>query len=140
MVESAKHYFDTKSRKIRNRPKLESLYKKSAENYKNHFGDSDYIGILIRNLRVTLIDGYCREVLRDAYHDAIRVQLCKIYLEYKRLLKILPMDVYKDTFENSDERGRRMVDDNENIENIEFIPTVDEIMRIKGFKEDEKEN
>lgn len=137
IVESAKFYFDTKSKKIRNRQKLDGVYKRIAEKYKKPFGETDYIGILMRNLRVSLVDGYCQEVLRDAYHDAIKVQLCKVYSEYRRVLKIVPVDVYKDTFEMADDKPRVMVDE---FLNIEFMPTVEEIMKLKGFRDEDKEN
>lgn len=140
VVDSSKYYFDTKSRKTRNRQRLEGAYKRIAEKYKGHFAESDYIGIIIRNLRIMLLDGYCREVLRDAYHDAIKVQLCKIFMEYKRLLKIVPIDVYKDTFEGGEDRNRQILNESGEVTNIEFIPSVEEIMKMRGFKEEDREN
>ena len=140
VVESSKFYFDTKSRKIRNRPKLEGVYKRIAEKHKHYFGETDYIGILVRNLRVNLIDGYCREILRDSYHDAIRLQLCKVFAEYRRVVKITSREVYKEAFEISDEKGRTVLDDLGNVQNIEFMPSIDEIMKLKGFREEDKEN
>lgn len=138
VVEVSKGYFDTKSRKIRNRPRLEGAYKRIAEKIKNFFIESDHIGILMRNLRVLLVDGYCREVIRDAYHDAIKIQLCKVSQEYHRVLSIVPIDVLHDTYEGYEDRPKSILD-GESI-NVEFVPTVDEIMKLKGFRDEDREN
>lgn len=138
VVEASKGYFDTKSRKIRNRPRLEGAYKRIAEKIKTFFVESDHIGILMRNLRVLLVDGYCREVIRDSYHDAIKVQLCKVSQEYNRVLRIVPIDVLNDTFEAYDDKPKAILD-GESI-NVEFVPTIDEIMKLKGFRDEDREN
>lgn len=138
VVDGSKNYFDTKARKMRNRQRMEGAYKRIAEKLKSFFLETDHIGILIRNLRVLIVDGYCREVLRDAYHDAIRVQICKVSHEYRRLLKLVPIDVLSDTFDGNDEKAKSIID-GETV-NIEFVLTVDEIMKLKGFKEDDREH
>jgi hypothetical protein len=48
------------------------------------------------------------------------------------------MDVLNDTFEASDDRPKSILDGE--VVNVEFILTVDEIMKIKGFREEDREH
>lgn len=137
--EAAKYYLDIKVRKMRHRAKVESAYKRIAEKYRHILDDNEHLPIVLRNVRSNLVDGYCKEVLRDVYHDAIKIQTIKVLQEYRRLLRVVPPKVYQETFESVDNelRPRVFVGEDGDIVNVEYIPSTEDILGLKGFREED---
>ncbi|CAG9310909.1 unnamed protein product [Blepharisma stoltei] len=137
--EASKFFLDIKIRKMRHRVKVENAYKRIAEKYKQILDENDHLPLVLRNVRANLIDGYCKEVLRDVYHDAIKIQIIKILHEYRRMMKIVPSNVYQEQFEGIEDelRPRVFVGEDGEIVNIEHIPSTEEILAMKGFKEED---
>ena len=95
-------FIDCRKFKAAHRESMKNNYNRILQKYINALGEkSPFLDIISRMLVSALVNGYCREILKDIYTTSIKIHIIKISQELKRLLRTLPPDLYKEHFSNT---------------------------------------
>jgi len=137
VMDAGKHYFSLKDKKMNHRPNSEEAYKRILGKYKNVLRESPMLPLIMRNLRARVVDGYCREVLRETYHYAIKVQTIKVLREFRSTLRILPREEFSNYFDSQEHQV--LVDENGIIKNIKYLPSTEDILEIQVLSDQDKQ-
>ncbi|CAG9315550.1 unnamed protein product [Blepharisma stoltei] len=136
LSEASMFGFDIKHKKLNHRENLENNYKRIAEKYKTIF-EEENLHLVLRYTRCLCVQAYCNEVLREAYHDSIKLQVIKVLSEYCLLLKLVPEDLYN-AFVEENPKPNQLIDEEGKIVNILYIPTIEDILALPSFTNNEK--
>ena len=123
-------FFDFKKIKVSYRDNMRENYIRIIAKYYSVLGEkSPYHEIVSRHLLALLVNGYCREILREIYVQSIKIHIIKTTQQLKRLIRIVPSDLYKQYFHSFE-----MFDNDKNIVNITSIPTIEYILSMPGVQ------
>lgn len=93
---------------------------------------SEYYDNVLRFILAQVVNGYCREVLRDAYVHCIKVHLIKISYESKRVLAVVPASL-RDQIQES-----LLIDKDLKIPTLLSIPSIEQILSLPGIQSDDQ--
>lgn len=133
LTESSLFQFDVKVKKMYHRTSLENNFKRIAEKYKSAL-DDEQLHLVLRYTRALSVEGYCREVLRETYHDSIKLQVIKVINEYQGVLKLFPPDILK-AFLDNNPRPDSLIDEEGRIRSPLYIPTIEDIFAMSSYTE-----
>lgn len=93
--EASKLRIDITSKKLKHRAKLELAFHKISDRIQSALiHNSDLLAISVRHLRTRLVEGYCKEILREVYFESIKLQIIKVIFEIHKEFKIIhPQDL-----------------------------------------------
>ena len=119
-------FTDCRRIKAAHRESMKASYLRIMQKYAGVLGErSGYTEIVSRALISQLVNGYCREILREVYTLGIKVHIIKVMQEAKRMVRVLPAETYN-RFCNKE----LFFDAEMKVNNLMAIPTVEAIMAL----------
>lgn len=123
-------FTDCKRFKSAHRESMKNNYLRIMQKYNLVLGEkSEYIGIVSRSLISQLVNGYCREILRDVYTIGIKTNIIKVSQEIKRMVRMVPSKLFQEYF-----TSQPIFDSENKFGNFIAIPTVEFIMALPGVQ------
>ncbi|OMJ74126.1 hypothetical protein SteCoe_27013 [Stentor coeruleus] len=129
----SENFVDPRKFKLAHREEMRSNFNRIMKKYIGVLGEkSPYQEVISRNLISLLVNGYCREILRDIYTQSIKIHIIKVSQELKRLLRIIPPEVYNEHFVSSN-----IFDSEGKLVNIKIALNTETILNFPNIKSHE---
>jgi hypothetical protein len=123
---------DIRKLKLAHRENMKENFLRILKKYTLVIGEkSEYYENICRYLLAQVINGYCREILRDAYTHSIKLHILKISSEVKKILSVLPPNL-KENLSDS-----LILDKDLKISNLLSIPSVEQVLSLPGIQSED---
>jgi hypothetical protein len=136
--EASKLRMDISSKKLKHRAKLELSFRKISDRIQQALiHNSDLLAISIRNLRTRMVEGYCKEVLREVYFESIKLQIIKVIMEISKEYKIIPPADLKELLEEEEikDGDHKLINDNADLWDMAKMPNINQILSMQSITE-----
>lgn len=124
----AEYCIDIRKVKLDHREKMKENFHRILKKYVAVLTEkSEYYENVCRFLMAQVVNGYCREVLRDIYVHGIKIHLIKITQDLKKVFSLIP-SVFKDEITEN-----FPIDKDGSFLSLLCVPSIDSILSLPGI-------
>lgn len=128
----SEYCLDIRKLKLAHRVSMKENFQRILKKYTSVITEkNEYYENICRFLMAQIVNGYCREVLRDVYVQGIKIHLIKISQEMKKVLNLVPAGLREEFSENL------TFDKDGSFLGVLGIPSVENVLLLEGVREED---